>query len=280
MIKIDIVGRTYSEFSTKPKGKDVQTTVIAVCNQKGGVGKTTTSINLAASLAESGRKTLLVDFDPQGSASIGLGINVGNLEKTIYDLITNDNTDPKEIIVRTKMPNLDILPASIDLSAAEIQLVNEVSRETILSSHIEKLRGEYDCILIDCQPSLGLLTINALCAADGVLVPLAAEFLALRGVVLLTDTISKIKSRLKPSLEIFGVLITLYNSQTLHSREVATRVYEAFDDILLNTHIPRSVKFQDATLANQSLITYAPNDKVAQNYRQLAFELMEKGFIK
>ncbi len=198
--------------------------IIAMCNQKGGVGKTTSTINLGAALAEVGRKVLLVDFDPQGSLSVGLGVNPHTLEYSIYNVLLGRDTTVENVINSTKVPGLDILPSNIDLSAAEVQLVSEVAREQTLLRVLEKIRDRYDVILIDCAPSLGLLTINALTAADKVIMPLECEFFALRGIALLNDTIVKVQDRLNPQLEILGILGTMYDPRTLHSREVLERV--------------------------------------------------------
>ena len=229
-----------------------------MCNQKGGVGKTTTTINLGAALAEYGRKVLLVDFDPQGAASVGLGINPHELDRTVYNLLMERDVDIRRSSA-TATPSLDLLPANIDLSAAEVQLVGEVARESVLARALRPVIDDYDVILIDCQPSLGLLTVNALTAAHGVLIPLECEFFALRGVALLVETIEKVRDRLNPRLEIDGILATMYDSRTLHSREVVARVSEAFGDTLLHTVIGRTVKFPDATVAAEPITAYAPS---------------------
>lgn len=248
-----------------------------MCNQKGGVGKTTTTINLAASLAEYGRKVLIVDFDPQGAASVGLGINPHELEKTIYNVLLEREVKASSVIRNTEVPGLDIIPANIDLSAAEVQLVSEVARESILDRELREVAQDYDVILIDCQPSLGLLTVNALTAAHGVLIPLECEFFALRGVALLIETIEKVKDRLNPRLEVDGIVPTMYDSRTLHSREVIARVHEAFGDQLMQTAINRTVKFPDASVAAEPITTYAPSHQGAEAYRQLARELIARG---
>src|SRR5664279_4907461 len=247
--------------------------IISLCNQKGGVGKTTTTINLGASFAEYGRRVLAIDFDPQGALSAGLGVPTHDVP-TIYDLLLGTIKNPAEAIVHTSIPGLDVIPANIDLSAAEVHLVNEVARETILARVLRKVSDQYDVILIDCQPSLGLLTVNALTAAHGVLIPLECEFFALRGVALLVETIEKVQDRLNPRLEVDGILATMYDSRTLHSREVINRVKEAFGDTLLHTVVGRTVKFPDSSIAAEPITTYAPTHSGAVAYRQLARELI------
>jgi chromosome partitioning protein len=247
--------------------------VIAMCNQKGGVGKTTTTINLGASLAEYGRKVLLVDFDPQGSLSVGLGLNPHDMEFTIYNLLMQKDVEFDEVVVPSGVPGMDLLPSNIDLSAAEVQLVHEVAREQTLQRVLKPAIELYDVILIDCQPSLGLLTVNALTAADGVLVPLECEYFALRGVALLKTTIDKVKERLNPRLEIDGVLGTMYDGRTLHSREVMERLVQAWGDKVFHTVIRRTVKFSDSTVAGEPITTYASDSTGADAYRQLAREV-------
>ena len=251
--------------------------IIAMCNQKGGVGKTTSTINLGAALAEYGRKVLLLDFDPQGALSVGLGINPHELDKTIYNLLLERDVDIRGVIRATDVPRLDLLPANIDLSAAEVQLVSEVAREHVLARVIRPVTDEYDVVLIDCQPSLGLLTVNALTAAHGVVIPLECEFFALRGVALLVETIEKVRDRLNPALEIDGILATMYDPRTLHSREVVARVVEAFGDQVFHTVIGRTVKFPDASVAAEPITTYASSHAGAYAYRLLARELIARG---
>src|SRR5690606_30188069 len=222
--------------------------VIALCNQKGGVGKTTTTISLGAALADYGRRVLAVDFDPQGALSAGLGVQTHDVT-TIYDLLLGSAKDAAAAIQPTNTPGLDVIPANIDLSAAEVHLVNEVAREQILARVLRQVTGDYDVVLIDCQPSLGLLTVNALTAAHGVLIPLECEFFALRGVALLVETIDKVTERLNPVLKLDGILATMYDSRTLHSREVLERVVETFGDRVFETVIGRTVKFPDASVA-------------------------------
>jgi chromosome partitioning protein len=275
---LDPVGRALPDFPVPaPLAAHGPARVIAMCNQKGGVGKTTTTINLAAALAEYGRRVLIVDFDPQGAASVGLGVNPHELDRTVYDLLVDRNAQIHELIRPTEVEGLDVLPANIDLSAAEVQLVSEVARESILSRVLRPVLDEYDVVLIDCQPSLGLLTVNALTAAHGVLIPLECEFFALRGVALLVETIEKVRDRLNPRLEVDGILATMYDPRTLHAREVVARVYEAFGDNLLQTVIGRTVKFPDASVAAEPITTYAPTHAGAHAYRQLARELVARG---
>ncbi len=251
--------------------------VIAMCNQKGGVGKTTTTINLAASLAEYGRRVLIVDFDPQGAASAGLGVNSAALELTVYNLLLNPRLSVHDAIVHTDVDGLDIIPANIDLSAAEVQLVNEVAREQALTRVLRPVLDEYDVIIIDCQPSLGLLTVNALTAAHGVMIPLEAEYFALRGVALLVDTIDMVRDRLNPRLTIDGILPTMVDLRTLHAREVLDRVKEAFGDKVYDTVIRRAIKFADATVATEPITVYAPTHAGAHAYRRLAREVIARG---
>lgn len=272
-------GRPYQGFATPaPLDSHGPARIIALCNQKGGVGKTTTSINLAASLAEYGRRVLAVDFDPQGALSAGLGIPTHDVP-TVYDLLLDIKRDAHEVIVPSNVENLDVLPANIDLSAAEVHLVNEVARETILSRVLRQVSGEYDVILIDCQPSLGLLTVNALTAAHGVLIPLECEFFALRGVALLIETIDKVRDRLNPSITLDGLLATMYDPRTLHSREVLERVVEAFGDDVLETVIGRTVKFPDASVSGVPITEFAPEHAAAQAYLRLARELVARGAV-
>jgi chromosome partitioning protein len=250
--------------------------VIAMCNQKGGVGKTTTTVNLGASLAEYWRRVLLIDFDPQGALSAAIGVNAQEAP-TIYDLIMGREKDAKAVIQATHLPGVDVIPANIDLSAAEVQLVSEVAREQALARVLRQVVGRYDVILIDCQPSLGLLTVNALTAAHGVIIPLECEYFALRGVALLIETIEKVQDRLNPPLQLDGILATMFDPRTLHSREVLTRVREAFADRVFDTVIPRTVKFPDSTVAAQPITEFASKHRGAETYRRLARELISRG---
>ncbi|MCK9893902.1 AAA family ATPase [Frankia sp. AgB32] len=248
--------------------------IVAMCNQKGGVGKTTSTINLGAALAEYGRRVLLVDFDPQGALSVGLGINPMQFDLTVHDLLLGRENDIREVIVETQIDGLDLLPSNIDLSAAEVLLVTEVGREHSLARALAPILDEYDVILVDCQPSLGLLTVNALTAADAVIVPLECEYFALRGVALLLQTIDKVRERLNSRLELAGILATMYDARTLHAREVLARVVERFPDEVFHTVINRTVRFPETTVAGEPITTYAPTSVGAAGYRRLARELM------
>ena len=253
--------------------------VIAMCNQKGGVGKTTTTINLGAALAEYGRRVLLIDFDPQGALSVGMGVPTHTLDVTVYDLLMGRDVAIEDVIYTTVTPGVDVIPANIDLSAAEVQLVGEVAREQVLSRALRPVLDDYDVVIIDCQPSLGLLTVNALTASHGVVIPLETEYFAMRGMALLIETINKITDRLNPKLQVDGILPTMYDARTLHSREVVGSVVEHFGDLVLHTAISRTVKFPDATLAAEPITSYAPTHAGAQAYRQLARELIARGAV-
>ncbi|MGZ4595263.1 MAG: ParA family protein [Actinomycetes bacterium] len=250
--------------------------IVAMCNQKGGVGKTTTTINLGAALAEYGRKVLLVDFDPQGSLSVGLGVNPHEIDKTIYNLLMERDVTIDDVVLKTNIPGMDLLPSNIDLSAAEVQLVTEVAREQVLTRVLAPAVADYDVIIIDCQPSLGLLTVNALTAAHGVIVPLETEFFALRGVAMLVETIQKVQERLNPILEIDGLVATMYDSRTVHSREVLARLVEAFGDKVFHTAISRTVRFPETTVAGEPITTFASSSGGAYSYRQLAKEVLAR----
>jgi chromosome partitioning protein len=275
--KLGPTGRPMPDLpQPRPLGTHGPARVVSMCNQKGGVGKTTTAINLGASLAEFGRKVLLVDFDPQGSLSVGLGLNPHEMDLTIYNLLMDPEVTLEDVVVPTGVPGMDLLPSNIDLSAAEVQLVHEVAREQTLQRVLRGAVREYDVILIDCQPSLGLLTVNALTASDGVIVPLECEYFALRGVALLKTTIDKVRERLNPELEIDGVLGTMYDGRTLHGREVMERLVQAWGDTVFHTVIRRTVKFSDSTVAGEPITAYASSSTAAGAYRQLAKEVLTR----
>ncbi len=270
-------GRPAQEFPEPPPlERHGPARVIAMCNQKGGVGKTTTTINLGAALAEYGRRVLLVDFDPQGALCVGLGMNPMELDRTVYNLLLERGVTVDDVVIKTGIDGMDLVPANIDLSAAELQLVSEVAREQILMRALNNVRDDYDVILIDCQPSLGLLTVNALTAADGVIIPLECEFFALRGVALLYDTILKVQERLNERLQIDGLLATMYDARTIHGREVLARLVDAFGDKVFHTVIARTVKFPETTAAGEPITTYARSSAGAESYRQLAREVLAR----
>jgi len=278
-VKVGPTGRPIKDFPDPPALKSHgPARVIALCNQKGGVGKTTTTISLGGALAEYGRTVLMVDFDPQGALSAGMGVNTREAT-TIYDLLINPEKDVRKAIQSTKTPGIHVIPANIDLSAAEVHLVHEVAREQILARVLKPVMDDYDVILIDCQPSLGLLTVNALTAAHGVLIPLETEYFALRGVALLVDTIDKVRERLNPGVRIDGIVATMFDARTLHAREVLERAVETFGDTVLDTVVGRTVMFPDASVAAVPITEFAPSHASAQTYRALARELVARGAI-
>lgn len=250
--------------------------VIAMCNQKGGVGKTTSTINLGASLAEYGRRVLLVDLDPQGALSAGLGVPHYELERTVHNLLVEQTVSIDEVLMPTRVKHMDLVPSNIDLSAAEIQLVNEVGREQALGRALHPVLDRYDYVLIDCQPSLGLLTVNGLACSDGVVIPTECEFFSLRGLALLTDTVEKVRDRLNPKLEISGILVTRYDPRTVNSREVMSRVVERFGDLVFDTVITRTVRFPETSVAGEPITTWAPKSSGAEAYRALAREVIDR----
>ena len=270
-------GRPMSAFpDPEPLEMHGPARIVAVCNQKGGVGKTTTTINLGAALAEQGRRVLLVDFDPQGALSVGLGIQPHDIDATVYNLLMERGTTAHDVLIKTQVHGMDLMPSNIDLSGAEVQLVHEVGREYVLGGVLEPLVSEYDVIMIDCQPSLGLLTINALAAADGVLIPLECEYFAMRGVALLMETIEKVSRRLNTKLTIDGLLATMYDSRTLHTREVLASIVNGFGDKVFHTVINRTVRFPDATVAGEPITSFDSGSMGANSYRELAKEVLER----
>ena len=253
-----------------------QTKVMAIINQKGGVGKSTTAINLSAALGELGKQVLLVDLDPQGNSSSGLGIEKSQVHNCVYDVLLND-VAIEDVIIPDVGEGLDLVPATINLAGAEVELVSEMARENRLKDAVGSLRGKYDYVFIDCPPSLGLLTVNALVAADKLLIPIQCEFYALEGVTKLLDSMKRVKTRLNPTLDIFGVLLTMYDGRTTLSRQVVEEVRSYFGKTVFTTLIPRTVKLSEAPSFGQPITQYDPSGKGAQSYVNLAKEVVQRG---
>ena len=251
------------------------TKILSIANQKGGVGKTTTAINLAYALAQEGKRVLLVDADPQANASSGLGIDIKTLKSTIYECMVND-IDPHEAIVPTSSANLSVLPSHIDLVGAEIEMLNLDNREQRMKKVFARLGDEYEYILIDCSPSLGLITVNALTAANSVIIPVQCEFFALEGIAKLLNTVKIIKSQLNPSLRIEGFLLTMYDSRLRLSNQVYEEVKRHFGNLVFDTVISRNVRLSEAPSHGMSVLEYDLQSKGAQNYVQLAKELIAR----
>lgn len=249
--------------------------VIAIANQKGGVGKTTTSINLAACLAVLEHRTLIIDADPQANATSGVGIDPQTVKTSIYECIVDD-IEPNNIIYKTTTPNLDLLPAHIDLVGAEIEMINLPNREVKMKSVINKIKDDYDFIIIDCAPSLGLITVNALTAADSVIIPVQCEYFALEGLGKLLNTIKIIKSHLNPDLTIEGILLTMYDARLRLANQVIEDVKQHFQDLVFETVIYRNIKLSEAPSYGETIIMYDIDSKGAQNYLNLARELLQK----
>lgn len=250
--------------------------IIAIANQKGGVGKTTTAINLSACLAELDKKVLAIDMDPQGNMTSGLGIDKNNVEYTIYDLIIGE-AEINQVICKEALENLDVLPANVDLSAAEIELIGVDNKEYIIRDEIEKVKNQYDYIIIDCPPSLSMLTINAMTTADTVLVPIQCEYYALEGLSQLIHTIDLVKERLNPKLEMEGVVFTMYDARTNLSLQVVENVKENLNKTIYKTIIPRNIRLAEAPSHGMPINMYDPKSAGAENYRLLAEEVIHKG---
>ncbi|MDY6893217.1 MAG: AAA family ATPase [Chloroflexota bacterium] len=244
--------------------------IIAIANQKGGVGKTTTTISLGAALSELGARVLLVDMDSQGTLSVALGVD--GFQRTVYDVLRDTELEIEDVIIPTDA-NCDLVPSNIHLAGAEVELLNEPGREFILKSKLSPVEKRYDYILLDCPPSLGVLTLNAFTAANEILIPVQSHYLAFRGMLLLLNTITKVKDRLNPSLEITGILPTFYDRRTRHSQEVGEQLREHYGEKVIDIPIPATIKFADTTTAGESILTFSSSSPAAAAYRKLAREV-------
>lgn len=253
-----------------------QTKILPIINQKGGVGKSTTAVNLAAALGDCGKEVLLVDLDPQGNATSGYGIDKRDIDQCVYNVLLGE-AKVEDTILAHVGKGVDLLPATINLAGAEVELVNEIARENRLKNALGSLRGRYDYILVDCPPSLGLLTINALVAGDKLLVPIQCEFYALEGVTKLLDSMKRVKNMLNPSLDIYGIVLTMYDSRTNLAKQVVGEVRSFFGNAVFDAVIPRSVKLSEAPSYGQPITAYAPDSKGAEAYRELAREVISRG---
>lgn len=250
--------------------------IIAIANQKGGVGKTTTSVNLSACLAHLGKKVLLIDTDPQGNATSGLGVNKGDVQQCIYDILIDD-ADMDDVILSTKVDNLDIIPATISLAGAEIELVSTISREVRMKHAIHQVKGRYDYVIIDCPPSLGLLTINALTASDSIIIPVQCEYYALEGLSQLLSTVRLVQKHLNEELVIDGVLLTMFDARTNLGTQVIDEVKKYFQDKVYKTIIPRNVRLSEAPSHGEPIIMYDVRSRGAEVYLELAKEVVHNG---
>ena len=275
IINIEIIKKLLYNNSSNLRGGIVLGKAIAIFNQKGGVGKTTTNINLAACLALKGKKVLVLDIDPQGNTTSGLGISKRELEDTVYNILVDNEYDPNDAIMETGVDNLHIIPASVDLAGAEVELVQLEGRERALNAGIEKIKDNYDYIFIDCPPSLGLLTINSLAAVDSVLIPIQCEFYALEGVSQLVSTIELVKKSLNPSLEVQGVILSMFDGRTNLSAQVVQEVKRYFGGKVYSTVIPRNVRLAEAPSYGLPITLYDPKSRGAEAYMEFAEEFVE-----
>ena len=269
------VGRVVTQLGMRIMSEGSSTKVFAVANQKGGVGKTTTTISLGAALAQEGKRVLLIDLDPQGNATVGVGVDPHTFDHTMYDVLLNDDVSLIDVIEPTGFANLFVAPADLNLAAVEQELTAVISRELRLKRAIDSLGNDFDFVFIDCPPSLGLITINAFAAATDILVPMQCEFYALKGIGLLEETLEKVQLRINPSISIKGILPTMV-SRSLHHREVLERVIESFGDVVFHTTIPDTIKMSDATMAAQPITVYASSSPAAVAYRKVAAELIQR----
>ena len=276
----NLLGKTPKNFRVPPAPQEgLPAKVVALFNQKGGVGKTTSTINLGAALTELGRKVLLVDFDPQGGLSLGLGVNAHSLplEGTVYFALMDPTADVEKIILKSSVPGLDFLPANRDLGTAETTLGAEIGGQQFLKRTLNALKDRYDVILIDCQPTMGQLTINALVAADEVIVPLQCEYFALHGFIELKGNLDKVRNFLNPDLKLIGILATMFDRKTVHNREVLTTIIEKYPEDVFETIIAKTIRFPETTVVGEPITTYASSSGGAASYRRLARELIARG---
>jgi len=276
----NLLGKTPKNFRVPPAPQEgLPAKVVALFNQKGGVGKTTSTINLGAALTELGRRVLLVDFDPQGGLSLGLGVNAHSLplEGTVYFALMDPAADVEKIILKSSVPGLDFLPANRDLGTAETTLGAEIGGQQFLKRTLNSLKDRYDVILIDCQPTMGQLTINALVAADEVIVPLQCEYFALHGFIELKGNLDKVRTFLNPDLKLIGILATMFDRKTVHNREVLTTILEKYPEDVFETIIAKTIRFPETTVVGEPITTYASSSGGAASYRRLARELIARG---